>query len=233
MTALTRHIPWIEVAGSGLPRLAVLYLLARGVLGSLALVIGVASVYGVLQGWAAFDAEGSWGGAEELKQFGLLQALPALLASVIGISAWSPFGEVERSAASSLSRLRLLHIGLLALLAVAVSWAFLGAWTSRTPGIDPGLVALRNLLGMAGCALLLGRFVDARISWLPPLGLTVLAMFAAMNGAPEQLWDPADWLWNGQSQADPWSWGLALALFAIGSALFLRDGAKDASGEEE
>lgn len=233
MSVFTRHIPRIMLDGSKLPRLVVLYLLARGVLGSLALVIGVASLFGVLQGWAAFNDEGGWGGGEVLKQFGLLQALPALIASVIGISAWSPFGEVERTAASSLPRLRFLHIGLLLLLGIGVSGGYLLAWTSRSPEIDPGVVALRNLLGMVGGALLVGRYLDARISWLPPLGMAVMAMFAAMNGASERIWNPADWLWNGQSQDAPVSWIVALALITVGSALFLRDGAKDASGEEE
>lgn len=120
-------------------------------------MIGAASLYGVLQGWAAFDAEGGWGDTEILKQFGLMQAIPALIASVIGISAWSPFGEVERTAASSLPRLRLLHIGLLLALGIGVSWAWLQAWTSRSPGIELEFAALRNLLGMTGGALLIGR----------------------------------------------------------------------------
>ncbi len=233
MSALTRHIPEDHCFAVGPPRLFLLYVLARGVLGSLALVIGVASLYGVLEGWAAFDAEGGWGDTEVLKQFGLMQAMPALIASVIGISAWSPFGEVERTAASSLPRLRLLHIGVLLVLGIGVSWAYLLAWTSRAPGIELDVVALRNLLGMSGGALLMGRYLDARISWLPPLGMAVVAMFAAMNGAPERIWSPASWLWNGQSPDVQSSWLIALALFVVGAVLFLRDGAKDASGEEE
>lgn len=233
MSALTRHIPRVAAFGIGPPRLFLLYVLARGVLGSLALVIGVASLYGVLQAWAAFDAEGGWGSGEVLKQFGLMQALPALIASVIGISAWSPFGEVERTAASSLPRLRLLHIGLLLALAIGVSWAYLLAWTSRAPGIELEFVALRNLLGMTGGALLVGRFLDARISWLVPLGVAVIAVFRAMNGLPERVWSPPPWIWNGQSPDAQSSWLIAVALFTGGASLFLRDGAKDVSGEEE
>jgi len=233
MSALTQHIPIAQRVESGSPKLILLYVLARGVLGSLALVIGVASLYGVLQGWAAFDAGGGRGNAEVLKQFGIMQAMPALIASVIGINAWSPFGEVERTAASSLPRLRLLHIGLLLVLGIGVSWAYLLTWTSRAPEVDLDLVALRNLLGMSGGALLVGRFLDARISWLLPLMLATVAMFAAMNGAPERIWAPAAWLWNGQSPDVQSSWLIALALFAVGAVLFLRDGAKDASGDEE
>jgi len=207
--------------------------LARGVLGSLALVIGVASLYGVLQGWASTNADGGWGNAEILNQFGMLQAIPALLASVIGISAWSPFGEVERTAASSLPRLRLLHIGLLLALGIGISWAYLLAWTSRASGIDLDLVAWRNLLGMTGGALLIGRYLDARISWLLPLCMAVVTMFVAMNGAPERIWTPPAWLWNGRAPDVLSSWVIALALFTVGAVLFLREGARDASGEDE
>ncbi len=233
MSALTRHIPWAQAFGIGPPRLFMLYVIARGVLGSLSLVIGAASLYGVLEGWASTAAEGGWGDTEILKQFGLMQALPALIASVIGISAWSPFGEVERTAASSLPRLRFLHIGLLLVLGIGVSWPYLLAWTSRAPEIDPGLVALRNLLGMTGGALLVGRFLDARISWLVPLGVAVVAVYRAMNGLPERIWSPPAWIWNGQSPDAQSSWLIAVALFTGGAALFLRDGAKDASGDEE
>lgn len=233
MSAFTRHILEVERLGLGLPRLVVLYMAARGVLGSLALVIGVASLYGILQGWAATNADGGWGDAEILKQYGLLQATPALIASVIGISAWSPFGEVERTAAASLPRLRLVHIGLLLALGIGFSWAYLLTWTSRAPGIDLDLAALRNLLGMTGAALLVGRFLDARISWLLPLGLAVVAVFAAMNGTPQKIWSPPPWVWNGQAPDRLSSWAIALALFGGGAVLFLRDGAKDANGDEE
>jgi len=233
MSALRRHIPRVQALGIGSPKLFLLYVLARGVLGSLALVIGVASLYGVLEDWASTSADGGWGNAEVLKQFGLMQAMPALIASVIGISAWSPFGEVERTAASSLLRLRLLHIGVLLVLGIGVSWAYLLAWTSRAPGIELDVVALRNLLGMSGGALLMGCYLDARISWLPPLGMAVVATVAAMNGAPERIWAPASWLWNGQSPDVQSSWLIALVLFVVGAVLFLRNGAKDASGEEE
>ena len=66
-----------------------------------------------------------------------------------------------------------------------------------------------------------------------PLAMALVATFAAMNGAPERMWSPASWLWNGQSPDVPSGWFIALALFAVGAALFLRDGAKNARGDEE
>jgi len=233
MMAVTRHISNNPVCGTGLPRLFVLYVLARGAFRSMALVIGVASLYGVLNGWASTSADGGLGETEVLKQFGLMQALPAAIASVIGMSAWSPFGEVERTAGSSLPRLRLLHIGLLLVLGIGVSWALLLGWTSRLPGIDPGLVALRNLLGMTGSALLVGRYLDARVSWLLPLAMAMVAVFRSMSVAIERIWSPPAWFWNGQSPSANESWAIAMTIFVAGGALFLRDGAKDASGEEE
>ncbi|MGI8964007.1 MAG: hypothetical protein ACR2GI_05835 [Thermomicrobiales bacterium] len=227
------HIPRVGRFGHGWPRLAVLHLLTRGVLGSTALVIGAGSLYGVLQGWASFDATGDWGDFEILKQFGMVQAIPALIAAVIGVSAWSPFGEYERTAARSMPRLRLLHIGILLALGLGVSAAYLTLWTSRTPEVDLALIATRNLLGMTGAALMLGRWADARISWLAPVTLAAIAVFNAMNGPPEKIWSPALWIWNGQAPTANESWAIAMTIFVAGGALFLRDGARDASGEEE
>jgi len=233
MSVIRLHIPGVGWFGHGWPRLAVLHLLTRGVLGSTALVIGAGSLYGVLQGLASFDATGGWGDFEVLKQFATVQVIPALVAAVIGISAWSPFGESERTAASSLARLRLLHIGLLLVLGIGVSAVFLAMWTSRAPEVDLPLVATRNGLGMTGAALLVGSWFDARISWLAPVTIAAIAVFTAMNGAPERIWSPAAWIWNGQASSAGSSWLIACGLFAVGFALFLRNGARDASGEEE
>lgn len=233
MSAPSRHIPTGSPLRAGWPRLVLLYVTARGMMGSVLLVVGLASLYGLLRDWSANDAAGGWGDGEVLKQLGLLQAVPALLASAVGIGAWSPFGEVERTAAASLARLRLLHLGVVLMLGIGVSWVWLAAWTSRASEVDPALVALRNLLGLAGCALLAGRYLDARLSWVAPLGLAVVAAFTAFNGAPEDPWSPPAAIWNGQAQDSIASWTIALALFAVGGTLFLRDGARDASGEEE
>lgn len=75
----------------------------------------------------------------------------------------------------------------------------------------------------------MGRFLDARISWL----LAVIAVFSAMNGAPERIWSPPPCVWNGQAPATPSNWDIALAFFIGGVVLFLRDGARDAIGDEE
>lgn len=233
MNARSRHIPPGSLVGAMPPRLVMLYVSARGMLGSVILVAALASLYGLLGGWAAAGATGGWGQGEVMKQFGLLQAVPALLAGVIGISAWSPFGEVERTAATSLARLRLAHIGVLLGLGIGVSWVWLADWTSRQPDVDPGPVAVRNLLGLVGCALLVGRFLDARLSWVLPLGVAVVTVFTAFNGAPDEVWTPPATIWNGQAQDSMTGWLIAVTFFAVGGALFLRDGAKDASGDEE
>lgn len=232
MSAAKQHIP-IDRLGMGGPRLAVLYLLARGVVGSLGLVIAAGSLYGILQRWASNDGYGGFGPTEVVKQFGVAQAIPALMACVIGIGAWSPFGEPERTAASSLPRLRLLHVGILLMAGGILTWGYLAAWTSRAPGVDLEWAALRNLLGMTGTALVLGRFVDARVSWLAPLAVGVVAVFTAMRASPEQVWSPAWWVWSGQPSVAGVSWLIAAVLVVAGVGLHLRDGARDAADEEE
>jgi hypothetical protein len=203
------------------------------VLLSIALVTAACSLFGILQEWASNGPDGSWGDTERIKQFGMVQAIPALIACVIGIGAWSPFGEFERTAASSLPRLRLLHIALLLVLGVSLSWAFLSTWTFRAPGVELEWVAVRNLLGMTGVTLAAGRFIDARLGWLAPLAFAVIAVYRAMAVEPNVAWAQPDWVWNGQDQASGTGWLIALAMFAIGTGLYLRDGARDASGEEE
>jgi hypothetical protein len=66
-----------------------------------------------------------------------------------------------------------------------------------------------------------------------PLGFAVVAVFQVLTVGPERIWMPAAWIWNGQSSSAALSWVLALALFAIGFGWFLRDGSRDAAGEEE
>lgn len=58
-------------------------------------------------------------------------------------------------------------------------------------------------------------------------------MFVAMNGAPERIWMPPAWLWNGLAPDVLSSWVIVFALFTVGAVLFLREGARDASGEDE
>jgi hypothetical protein len=199
---------------------------------TLVLVFAAGSLYGILQGWASNDGYGGFGTTEVVKQFGVTQAIPALMACVIGIGAWSPFGEPERTAASSLPRLRLLHLGIMLAICGALTWASLMAWTSRATGIELEWVAIRNLMGMTGAALVLGRLVDARVSWLAPLAIAVLAAFTAMTAPPERVWSPAWWIWSGQEPNTGMSWGIAGALAIAGVGAYLRDGPRDAVGEE-
>jgi hypothetical protein len=232
MSALARHIP-IDWSSAGWPRLAVLYLLARGMPVSLGLVIAAGSLYGVLRGWASSNEAGGFGQTEVVKQFAVVHVIPALMASVIGIGAWSPFGEPERAAASSMPRLRLLHLGVVLATVGVLTWVYLAAWTSRAPDVDLEWAAFRNLLGMTGAALLLGRVVDARLSWLAPLATAVVGVFTAMMASPGDVWSPAWWIWSGQPSDFGVSWVIAAALFVAGVALYLRDGARDTAGEEE
>ena len=233
MSALARHIPLARKQLAGWPRLCVLHLRSRGVPLSVALVIAVAALYGLLRGWAATGSNGGWGELEVIKQFALLQALPVLIAGIAAASTWSPFGEPERIAAMSLPRLRGLQLALLLALAVGCSAAWLLTWESRAPGIDPAGVGIRNLLGMTGLALLAGRLIDARLCWLAPMAMAMLVFYRAVRTDAEILWNGPAWVWSGRPDTDLASWAIAVALFIVGGALFLRDGSRDTPGEEE
>jgi hypothetical protein len=191
----------------------------------------VSTLYLALRRWASLDAAGEWGDPEVFKQFAVVQVIPALLAGIIGMSVWSPFGEPERMSAMSLARLRSIYLTLLVSVASCMSWWFLAGWAARQEDIDLTVVALRNLFGMTGMALLAGRFLDARLTWLAPVCWSILATMMAIRLGSGNTWELAAWVWTGQPQSNATSWLAATTLFLIGVAAFLRWGTKDTATE--
>ena len=205
-------------------RLVWLYARSRGVLMGLVLIVATCLGFVLLQEWASASAR---------HQASVLQAIPALAASVIGIGAWSPFGEPERIAAWPLARLRAGHLGVLLAVAIGVTGLALADWSSLVPDLGPGQVAIRNLVGLTGLALLLGRVIDARLSWIGPVSVTAVAVSWVLVAIPDRLWSPRWWVWTGQDHSDRTSWLLALLLAAAGLGVFLRHGPRHIPGEAE
>jgi hypothetical protein len=205
-------------------RLVWLYARSRGVLVGLVLIVAICLGFALLQNWASVSAR---------HQASVLQAIPALAASVIGIGAWSPFGEPERTAAWPLARLRAGHAVVLLAVTIGVTSLTLADWSSLVPDLGLGQVAVRNLVGLTGAALLLGRVVDARLSWLAPFTITAAMAARLLVAAPERLWSHPWWAWTGQDQSDRTSWLLALLLAAAGFGAYLRHGPRDIPGEAE
>lgn len=147
---------------------------------------------------------------EDPTRFTLAPALfvipPLLSASIVGLSTYAPFGDVEETASRSLPALRLAHIGLLltgaaiAFTGTVADWHYSSTW----------LVLVRNLLGFAGLALLNGRVVSSSLSWVAPLLYAGVAIFQGALGLNRWAW----WAWCFQ----PWGHWLAPTL-AVGLLL--------------
>lgn len=203
-----------------------LFLRARGMLMSAVLVLASCGLLALLEDWA---------GKTAIRQVLLMQLVPVLVAALIGVSAWSPFGEPERTAARSLPGLRGAHIGSLLVMSIGLSIWQVSRWENFAPKVDLEWVVARNIIGLTGVALVAGRLIDARLSWVAPLVMGVLAssyILSVGGNDLDKMWDPAWWLWNGQSSDALLSWTIALALGIGGFGWMCLSGPKDATGEE-
>lgn len=207
-------------------RLLALFVRARGMLMSAALVLASCGLLLFLEDWA---------GEAPIRQALLLQLVPVLVAALIGVSAWSPFGESERTAARSLPALRGVHIGSMLMGSVGLSVWLVSRWTDLAQGIDTEAVVARNIIGFAGVALAVGRLVDARLSWIAPLVLGILAssyILSVGGNDLDRMWTPDVWLWSGRSDDALSSWIIALGVGLGGFAWSCWSGPKDVAGEE-
>lgn len=215
--------------GTGTPRALILYGRSRGIVLSVAGVVIACSLLWWTQAW------GERGG---LRQAGLVQAIPALTASVIGMSVWSPFGEPERTGARSLPLIRMVHLAVLVLPALIVSALLVSSWRQLSPDADLVNVVVRNIIGLTGVALLCGRVFDARLTWIGPLmwlafSLIGTMLFSLNGGKGFTLWDPPWWVWMARADASGSSWAIAIGLGLAGTGLMCWFGPRDAVGEEQ
>lgn len=207
-------------------RLLSLFVRARGMLMSVVLVLASCGLLEFLADWAQKGA---------IRQALMMQLVPVLVAALIGVSAWSPFGEYERTAARSLSAFRGAHIGSMLVVSVGLSVWLVWRWDDLAPKVDLEAVVARNIIGFAGVALVVGRLIDARLSWIAPLVMGILASSYVLSGGGNDLarmWGPDRWIWSGQSSDSMSAWTIALLLGFGGFGWMCWSGPKDASGEE-
>lgn len=220
---------WLGALGTGTPRALILYGRSRGIALSFASVVVACS----LLWWL-----GEWGERDALRQAGLVQAIPALIASIIGMSVWSPFGEPERTGARSLPRFWALHLAVLAVPALILAALLVTLWKPLVPDVEMVNVVVRNIVGLIGVALLCGRVVDARLTWVGPLTWLAFTLIGTLilplsGGKGFELWRAPWWAWIAQSDASRSAWAFALALGLAGAAVICHFGPRDAIGEEE
>jgi hypothetical protein len=131
-------------------------------------------------------------------------------ATVIAVTAHSPFGEMERSAGRWLSSLRLFTAAGMCGLAIALLQ--LGAaGQSLNEGV---LVLARNVIGITGIGLLCSLVTGGLLAWTLPMGYMAFCQYALLEA-----WT-APWTWPARPPADRGAWICACAVFAAGLLLF-------------
>ena len=130
---------------------------------------------------------GSGPGAQE---FAVVLAAGA--ASVVTVTAQSPFGDPERATGRWLPYLRLgTAVGLTA---AAFGALCAGAAAEHLPGGT--LDILRNTAGMTGIGLLLATVVGGALAWVGPMAYMIVSLFAVSDG-----WT-TPWLWSSRPPHD-------------------------------
>jgi hypothetical protein len=190
-------------------RLWLLYLRSRLAFPALALLLLIAGLC-----WLAGNR---WGSQPDLILIASI-AIPLAAAIVVCATAGSPFGEIEQSLSRPLAGIRLAHLAWLLLVATVALAIAATAWS----GIDVEWRFVRNLLGLAGLALLTVPLVGGRLAWIAPLTLTMTAQLFARSGVSS--WTALMWpttaFENGRALA------AALLLLAGGLAAIYLPGPK-------
>ena len=193
-------------------RLARLHAASRRVLVALAAVAACAAA---LRG----TLYGSW------DSYGALQ-LPLIFetgaASVIAITAASPFGEAERATGRWLPFLRLGTT-------VALTAAAVGALAAAGTGghlAGGTLDVLRNVAGLVGLGLLCAFVLGAGLAWTAPTAYLLVGVYALYTDwHPPTLSTP--WIWPARPPHDLGGALCAALVFAVGLALITIRGARD------
>jgi hypothetical protein len=146
----------------------------------------------------------------------LALVLEAGAASVIAVTAQSPFGDPERATGRWLPYLRLgTAVGLTAA-AFAVLAA--GAAAEHLPGGT--LDILRNTAGLTGIGLLLAGVIGGALAWAGPMAYMIVAQFALIGD-----W-PTPWMWPARPPHDVGAALCAGLVFAAGIVVATVRGAR-------
>jgi len=203
---LSRPHRLLDLAG---PRLVRLHLASRRVPGALATLALCGLVLRAALYW--HWSLGNGNGAQQLAL-----VIEAGAASVIAVTAQSPFGDPERATGRWLPYLRLgAAVGLTA---AAFGALAAGAAAEHLPGGT--LDILRNLAGMTGIGLLLAAVTGGALAWAGPMAYMIVAQFALTGG-----WI-TPWLWPARPPHDHGAALCAGLVFAAGIVVATVRGAR-------
>jgi hypothetical protein len=131
-------------------------------------------------------------------------------ASVIAVTAHSPFGETERPTGRWLPGLRLLA-------AIGLTGLAIGALQLGATGVnlnDGVGVLARNVIGFTGLGLSCSLITGGLLAWTLPMGYMTFCQYAL-----REFWTAA-WTWPVRPAADRGAWICASLVFAAGLLLF-------------
>jgi hypothetical protein len=202
-------LPRPSLARAGL-RLEWLYQASRRVPAALA---ALAACGAVLR--AALEWHWIGGGDPGALQVPLL--LEAGTASVIAVTAYSPFGEPERATGRWLPWLRLGTA--VALTAAAVGALAAGATAAHLS--DGTLAVLRNVAGTTGVGLLSAAVIGGALTWTGPMAYVVVSEYALLAH-----WT-TPWVWPARPPHDRSAAICAALVFTAGIAVATARGARD------
>lgn len=216
MGAESRVLPRMPSRGraaAGL-RLVRLYVASRRVPAALGAIVGCSLVLRAAVEWHWIPSSGP-----------LTQQLPVLLeagtASVIAVTACSPFGESERATGRWLPYLRFGTAG--ALTGIAVGLLSAGAAGAHLPG--GALDVVRNVAGITGIGLISAAVIGGRLAWIGPMAYLVLSEDAILNA-----WR-TPWVWPTTSSRDAGATLCAALAFVAGAAIITARGARQRAAE--
>lgn len=167
----------------------------------------------------------------------LVHLAAAMLASIIGLAVWTPFGETERVSPVVLPVMRAVHLLSLLLIGGVALGIVVASWRDVMPGVDLVPIVLRNTLFLTGCVLFAGRVVDIRLSWLLPVmlgGVTIVGVLQRMAEIDrvEELWRGPAWNILALDQAHALANAICLGIGLAGVGMYIRDGVRDSDEGE-
>jgi len=223
----------------GIGRITLLYLASRRFWQTLGGIGGIAVlIWWMMDRTPTQDAQGMDLTMLIARNATLLVHLAAsLLASVIGIAIWSPFGETERVSPVVLPVMRADHLLSMVLIGCITIGLVIGSWRDVMPGVDLVPLFVRNAFFLTGIVLLAGRVIDVRLAWLLPVmlgGVTITGLLQDMPEmrSPEDLWRGDGWIILALDLTHGHATAICLGV-AIGAlAVYIRDGVRDSAEGE-
>lgn len=169
--------------------------------------------------WLAGDGNVRLPGAPATQSLSVpvLALMPALATFAIGMTGFSPWGELEGAASRSLPRLRAAHVLALML------WGCLTLWpaAARVELIGAEWAMVRNVVGFGGLACLGARLSGHSLSWIPTLlFILILGSFGTLADGSVLRW--VWWAWPLQPGADPLASLLGLGSGTVGVLAWCR-----------